>query len=404
MDKDEREGLPSASPWRRLELCAGSFQLEAEALKRGQAVRVESPQARTGDRIHDCLAKGRFEGLSESERETALLLMEQAKSEGERIFAGRLLEDTISLDLKKQNIEKSKNSTNGPVDRQESIEFSMVKPDHEPREYREIRFWLPIGGQKMASGRIDRLLVDGDLALIQDYKTGFAVPDRAERNAQLKFLAVVVALNFKAIQRVVVQLITGRYGVFEHVYDLAALYAAHESVLETIEKIRDPHAAFNPTSEGCRYCRAAAICDALKERILPVAREQLSELPSGKRAAQLLGEVELLENHLGAIRDFYTERLRADPSFEIPGWGLVAGRPKRTIRDWAQMRVRLENHIPAQQLDKVVSFTLESVEHLLGKALGLKGEKLKERFKELAGDLLEFKYPAPSLKRLPPSS
>src|ERR1700756_1899019 len=90
--QDERLGLPSASSWRRYELCAGSFQLEQEAKRLGQAAHETSPQAERGTLIHAYLAgepdeDGKEIVLTDSEQATADFLQERMQGEVQRIFA-----------------------------------------------------------------------------------------------------------------------------------------------------------------------------------------------------------------------------------------------------------------------------------------------------------------------------
>src|SRR5215471_2303914 len=155
MDKvgtDERAGLPSASNWRRYELCSASFQLEQEAKRLGQDAYRGGFDAERGSAKHAWLA-GEVVELSETEKATAQFLLERALGEVHRIFG----------------------------------EVSVTQE-------REQRYWLSLGAERVASGKFDRLYIGGSLALIQDFKTGWREPEPAETNAQLKFLAVVVAL------------------------------------------------------------------------------------------------------------------------------------------------------------------------------------------------------------------
>src|SRR5258708_26003909 len=83
---DERMGLPSASSFRRLELCPGSFQLSLKAEELGQVAHsAPSPYAESGTRIHACLADEQVE-ISSDELQTAEFLLERAIEERLRIF------------------------------------------------------------------------------------------------------------------------------------------------------------------------------------------------------------------------------------------------------------------------------------------------------------------------------
>src|SRR5213596_3328782 len=133
----EREGLPSASTWRRHELCHGSWQLEAEAHRLGQAVHQYSADAQAGERIHAWLA-GEPAELTESELLSASFLKERADEQRNRIFG----------------------------DAQTRVEL-------------EQRYWLELDGRKALSGRADRVVSENGMALIQDFKTGFREPEVA---------------------------------------------------------------------------------------------------------------------------------------------------------------------------------------------------------------------------------
>jgi hypothetical protein len=85
---DERQGLPSASSWRRYELCHGSYQLGLEAKRLDQEAHKYSQDAESGARIHAHLAGEKVE-LSESEAKTAGFLAERAQEQVERIFGGK---------------------------------------------------------------------------------------------------------------------------------------------------------------------------------------------------------------------------------------------------------------------------------------------------------------------------
>src|SRR4029077_5864296 len=137
---DERQGLPSASSWRRYELCAGSWQLEAEARQLGQAAHEASPAARRGSLIHAYLAGAVDEDGTEikldlSEQQTADFLQERATEQGHRIFGE---EPTLHLEEK--------------------------------------RLWLVVNDQKLASGRFDRVVYTPTVALEQDLKTSLREP------------------------------------------------------------------------------------------------------------------------------------------------------------------------------------------------------------------------------------
>jgi Protein of unknown function (DUF2800) len=356
---DERQDLPSASPWRRYELCAGSYQLEQEAKALGQEACKKSEAADSGDRIHTWLEAKQVE-LSPSEMQTAQFLKERADDQVTRIF-----NDAKTTILYEQ------------------------------------RYWLELNGARALSGKMDRVVYTPELALIQDYKTGFSEPDPAEQNAQLKVLAVLFAINHTSTQEVVVQIISGPYGVTEARYNIAALSVAYEEIVKTLQAINSPNAAFNPSPEACRYCGAKLICQAVKDTIAPVAREQYSALPvEPDRAARLLDEVAVIKGHIAEIEKFYFEKLSADPAFQIPGYALVPGVVRREVQDWHAARQRLEEYVSEEDLHAAETYSLSDIERALGRKMKLKAKDAKTKLNEILAGLIEEKQNSSSLKRV----
>lgn len=358
-DDDERAGLPSASNWLRYQLCPGSYQLSQQAKALGQEAHSRPTQENVrGTRIHAWLAGAKIE-LSDSEQISAEFLRERAAEQ-----VGRIFWDT---------------STN---------------------EINEKRLWLVVNGKRLATGQPDRVIWNDKVALVQDFKTGFSEPDPAEINAQLKVLAVLAALELTDIETVYVQIISGPFGVTEKCYEINDLAEAYRDILSTIKKINDPRASFAPGDEACRYCPALNICQAVKDLSGPITKLNYSSLPEGgERAAKLLDEVALLQNYLDEIRGFYFRRLTEIPD-AVPGYGLEVGAPKRAVTDWRLARQKLEEFLDRDQLDALANYSIPKVETLLSKKLNLKGLKLKGALKDILGDLLELRYPEPSLKRV----
>ena len=358
----ERQSLPSASNWARYESCPGSFQLSLEARRLGQEAFKRTVEADSGERIHAVLAGDTTVKLSEAEEEKCGFLRERADGEIKRIFG-----------------------------------------DEPTKQLVEERFWFSIDGQAAASGRVDRVVYSETVALVQDYKSGFREPEPAETNAQLKFLAVVTAMHLRRhthVEEVVAQIISGPYGVTETRFTKPQLADAWDNIIATLKAINDPRAAFNPSPQACRYCPAMNICQAVKDLVLPVAKQQCSSLPSGDRAARLLDECELLERHITAIRAHYTQAIAADPTYEIPGWSLEPGPSRREVKDWRAARDILEEFIDPIVLGELASFSIPSVEKLLAKTLGLKGKEAGVKLAQILGELLNVRPGNLCLKRV----
>jgi len=332
--------------------------MEQKATQLGQVAHLAGPAAQRGTRIHAWLAGAPVE-LSPEELLSAEFLAERAAEQRHRIFG-----DTSVTELK------------------------------------EKRLWLKVKGELAASGRFDRVLYTPRLALVQDYKTGFSEPTEAQQSGQMRLLAVLVAINLPTITEVVVQVISGPYGVTEARYSVAELVELFRSVEATLVAIQAPDAPLSPRPELCARCPANLICPALKALVPVTAKALASPLPDGARAAKLLDEIAIFEGHFAEVKRFYSARLAADSGYKIPGYALVPGTAKREITDWAKAQQILSEHLTGEQLAGASQFRITELERLLGKKLHLSGSALKERFNQVLAEVITKKEPAPSLKRV----
>jgi CRISPR/Cas system-associated exonuclease Cas4 (RecB family) len=365
-ESDERLSLPHASAWRRYELCGGSWQLEQEAKRLGQAAHGASPVAKRGVLKHAFLAgqpdeDGKEIVLTDTEEATVNFLQERAQGEVQRIFG-----------------------------------------EEPTQELNEQRLWLTLNGQRVASGRFDRVVYTATTALVIDFKTGFSEPDPAEQNAQIKVLAVLVALHLpRTLREVVVQVISGPYGVTEARYDYPALAKAYDDILRTLKAIQNPLAPLNPSPEACRYCPAAMICQPCRDLLSPPTKFQVATLPEDpERAAKLLDEITILESAFEAVKKYYAERLSTDPAYRISGWGMMPGAVRREVTDWETARRRLAEWLDLSEIEAASNYRLGDLERALGKKLGLRGKELKERMNAILQGLVDERPNAASLKRV----
>jgi hypothetical protein len=263
----------------------------------------------------------------------------------------------------------------------------------------EKRLWLTVKGQLVASGQFDRCVYTKDIALIQDFKSGWIEPEPAETNAQLKVLAVLVAIALPEVKEVIAQIVSAQFGVTEARYDIAKLSSAYNEILVTLERIHDERAELVPGVVQCKRCRALNICQAVKDRIKPVALTQVSELPDdAERAGRLLDEVALLQEHLEEIQHYYKGRMSLDPTYKIAGYAMVPGSMRREVSDWDRAWSRLEPYIFEGEIKP--SYTLGEVEAQLGRALSLKPKAAREKLNQILDGLIVEKQNAASLKRI----
>lgn len=264
-------------------------------------------------------------------------------------------------------------------------------PDTTTKRENETRMEL------LLNGRFDAVYYNETTALIQDFKVGFAEPDPAEQNAQLKVLAVLVAIHLPStIEEIVVQIISGPYGVTEARYGLSELAIAYGEIVDTWRAINAPNAPFNPSPEACKHCKALLICQAVKNRVVPVATLKVRELPLEPEAAgKLLDEIAILREHFEKIEEFYYDRLADDPSATIAGYALVPNAPRREITDVAAAQQRLSEFLEPAELAQVSTLKIGELEKLF-----VKKAKQLTTLNQLLNGLIIDKTPRPSLKRI----
>jgi hypothetical protein len=363
--QDERLGLPSASAWHRYELCAGSWQLEGEARQLGQAAHETSAAAQRGSLIHAYLAgevdeDGTEIELDDSEQQTADFLQERAQEQAERIFG-----DTKTLNLA------------------------------------EKRLWLVVNGIKRASGKFDRCVysADGKLALIQDFKSGQLEPIEAEISSQMRVLAVLVGLALPNVKEIVVQVITVFYGVSERRFTMPELAEAYRDIVETLHRINDPFAPLAPSAEACRWCPGINVCSAVKKLVPAIAKLEVSVLPDGILATELLDKVKILDGLIEQIKKYYADRLTSDPSYVVPSYAMKPGNKIRKVIDWKTAKARLAEYLDDDQLNQAADYGIAQLEAALAKTLKISKDRAKAKFDEILFGLIEEKENKPSLKR-----
>jgi uncharacterized protein DUF2800 len=359
---NKRLGLPHASGARRYELCSGSFALGQEAERLGQVSFQTSAEAESGNRQHGWIAGESDIKLSESEETNARLLKERGNDEVERLFGDEAIIELI-----------------------------------------EHRLYLELGGEKVASGRADRIILNQakTKGLIQDYKTGFHPVDAAEVNSQLKWMAVMLALEHDTLIEVYGQIISGPHGTSEVRYDLADLGVAYTQVMRTLEAINAPNAPLNPSPEACHFCKAFAICPAVRAIVKPFVQINPVMLPDGGHdAVKLLDECVLLSDLIEQIRDYYAQRLTEDPGYNLPGYQMVPGAQVREIRDWNAALAKLMEYLDPKDLTSSADYKLGGLEKALAKKLNLRLKDAHGRLNDILGDLVVYTPNKPSLRRV----
>lgn len=222
----------------------------------------------------------------------------------------------------------------------------------------------PVIGQPDSFGTADAVIVRGDQLVVVDLKFGMGVKVDAEENPQLMLYALGALNDFDMLAdftEVMMVIHQPRLNhVSEYVLPVGELRAFGEKAREAADRVRlaesldltadddITRAFFEPGEKQCRFCRAKAICPALREEImLNVAGETRSPATPEDFAAFVpievdmqvsdnylpiaMSKVGLVEDWCKAVRAETERRLLAGQ--KVDGWKLVEGR--RGNRAWA---------------------------------------------------------------------
>ena len=121
---------------------------------------------------------------------------------------------------------------------------------------KEQRLWLTHNGSLLMSGKPDLVVIDGDRALVIDYKTGYLETLEASQNLQLRTLAVMVAANHD-VDEVSVAIVQPniRPGYSIARYDEIDLEVAERQLRKILDDANDENAVANPAKSNADIAR-----------------------------------------------------------------------------------------------------------------------------------------------------
>lgn len=183
-------------------------------------------------------------------------------------------------------------------------------------------------------GSSDAVIIGNRTLAVYDLKYGKGVQVSAEQNTQMMCYALGAycgPCELYDVDEVKMTIIQPRLDA------VSAYKVPVEALLTWAGAVLKPAAlrAFNGEGQlnpgkHCQFCRAAALCPALKEKAL-VASAIPADLMTNKELGEALEEAESVEIWLKALKDYSLQQALAGE--KIPGWKIVEGRSLRTIKD-----------------------------------------------------------------------
>lgn len=287
---DERFGWPSASAMNRLALCPGSWNLSRHA-----PPQPTSSYAESGNRIHAALEQlgsgqdSAFLELPDEEFKTAELCLELER---------KLVAETIGQ-------------------ASETVRETRMKSQ-----------------ALRVSGKADAVHVNGDAALILDYKTGRGDVEDANKNLQFRTLAALRFLNFGTSQiyvAIIQPWVSPQVTVAK--YDWRDLDRAVDEVDAILKAARAEDAPRIPSKEACKYCPAKVICKEAVTMAVESLHNPSREINTltGSELGQYLKRIPLIETVIDALKEEAKRRL--ENGEQVDGWQLKDGAEQEEITD-----------------------------------------------------------------------
>lgn len=364
---DERHGMPSASAMDRLINCPPSHKL-AQLLPHEREEEV-GKDAQRGTRIHLALSGDLPEAeLNAADAETFDMCQRQAKA---LAVEWGLPEDFVAVRERRLGL-----TLLGRV-----IEVTAKN--------RTATF--------VFTGQADLILIEGQRALVIDYKTGRGDYAEAVDNAQLASLAALVSLwqPVQAVRVAIVQPWVGPPTVAD--YDADALRKSWDWLHASLNRAELATPEDRKAGPWCKWCRVgqAGRCEVANSAALEVVeviepaniaglpddkqREAMfaraMELPASRLAAAMNG-LPMVKRFVAAIEGAARERAREDAEFQR-FWELREKKGRRSITDVRKVFERCASHgVTAEAFTAQCSIGLGDVKDLIRSATGAKGKAL----------------------------
>lgn len=219
----------------------------------------------------------------------------------------------------------------------------------------------PLTGEADAFGTADAVVFADDTLTIIDLKYGRGVQVEAEDNEQLAMYAAAARVeygvlgDFKNFRVVIVQPRLDH--IDEQIFSEKYLddFVAHVEAVSP--SVLDGTGPLSPSEDGCRFCKARAICPELTAQVMAVTAGGFDNLEYKTEVdlSKSMAAVDMVEGWCRAVRAELERRLFAGN--KVAGWKLVEGR--KGARQWTDSKA-VEEAMKGMRLTKeeMYKFTL----------------------------------------------
>jgi hypothetical protein len=168
-----------------------------------------------------------------------------------------------------------------------------------------------------------------------------------------------------------------------------------------MERVRVPNQPRNPSTEGCKYCKAKEVCPEAQGVVanLPalVPRDGVEIVMSPEQIAEFLAKAPLAEAVIEAVRGKARRMIEAGQT--VPGWKLKPGATREAITNPELTFARFTSMAQGtqEQFLGTISITKTKLVAAVKTATGKKGKDLDGFVEIMLEGCTETKSTAPSL-------
>jgi hypothetical protein len=239
-------------------------------------------------------------------------------------------------------------------------------------------------------GTVDEVVIKGTHADVVDFKFGRGEIDPAEINIQGQAYLLGVLQRFPKVETATLHFIIPRRDeVLTHEYSRADVETIRLRIKLIVEKAMEEPQDLRPNTEGCRYCRERLTCQALHDKMLPLAQKYAPTMEDFEMTlwhsydpamvedprvlGQMLNVAQVVDKWATAARK-QAMKLAEEDGKEIPGYDLHYRNASMRIENAQDAYEALSDLMTPEEFMDACSITVAK----LGKAFSQKlprGEK-----------------------------
>lgn len=359
---DERRGCTSASNAAADKLCRGRH------LAQHGLPRTDSKYSKSGDQVHDALARRDPAGLSPEQRQTYDHCL---------TIEGKLLEQFFGEHL-------------GKV-----------------KAFVELRLWgrIEVAGVGMIehSGRPDRVYRYATRAMIIEYKTLFGDVAEAPTNEQCRDYVALAKGHFVTVDEIAVAVIQPPVTLepTPAVYDVGAMERAEREMWDRVVDSNNPESPRSAGEVQCQHCLAKMNCHEYQKWAgsMVVGMQNVLEVPvaqwTGDQCASYCRQRGIAKAWLKNCDDSIKARMEAQPD-SVPGFKLRPGsvreavtNPQECFKRFAALGGTLEQFMTTIAIGKT------RLKNAIAKVTGAKGQTLEQTLAVVTKDIVSESRTAP---------